>query len=54
MHYKRVCGDAILSGQVVPEYVECYPWKGETIFGSELEKDVEMPLYGKKRRKIEF
>ena len=52
--YKRVCGDAILSGQVVPEYVECYPWKGEMIFGSELEEDVEIPLYGKKRRKIVY
>lgn len=52
--YKRVCGDAVLSGQVVPEYVECYPWKDETRFGSELQEDLEIPLYGEKRRKIVY
>lgn len=48
--FKRVCGDAVLSGQVLPDYVECYPWREDTSFGSELEEDVEIPLYGKTRK----
>ncbi len=52
--FKRVCGDALLSGLVVPDYVECYPWKEDTSFGSELEDDVEIPLYGKTRRTLTY
>jgi len=31
--FKRVCGDATLSGQVLPDYVECYPFREDTSFG---------------------
>lgn len=52
--HKRVCGDAILSGQVLPDYVECYPWKQDTVFGSKLEEDVEIPLFGKTRKTLTY
>lgn len=44
----------LLAAQVSPEYVECYPWKEETDFGSELEENVEVPLHGKIRNKIVY
>lgn len=44
----------MLGSQVISQYVECYPWKAETNFGSDLQTDVEVPLSGTVRRKITY
>lgn len=51
---KRVCGDVLLAGQVIPEYASCYPWKVRTRFGSELSEDVTYELEGEKRREVTY
>jgi len=51
---KRVCGDTILAGQVVYKYAECYLFKEESRFGSELSEDVEVSMSGSTRRKVTY
>lgn len=51
---KRICGDFILAAQVVPKYAHCYPWKGESMFGSELSEDMIYELSGKERKEITY
>ena len=52
--FKRVCGDFILASQVKPKYANCYPWKDETSFGTELPEDIIYELSGKTRKQITY